>query len=97
MRAVSPQDSSPFFDNAEPKDDGHNIHTMRWELAVAGQALRDGCREVERLNVCLLVTKTMLGATNGEAAKATDVAAHAKLTGELNFVFITFFAKLFLP
>ena len=64
---------------------------------MADQALRDGCREVERLNVCLLVTKTMLGATNGEAAKATDVAAHAKLTGELNFVFITFFAKLFLP
>lgn len=92
-------DSSPSFDDEEPKDDGHNIHTMRWELAVARQALRDGCREVERLNVCLSMTKTMFGAVNGEAAKAkaTDVAAHAKLAGELNFIFITFFAKLFLP
>ena len=69
---------------------------MREELDMAGQSLRDGCREVERLKVCLLVAETMLGASDGEAAdaRAAIMAAHAKLTSELN-LFVSF-AKLLL-
>jgi hypothetical protein len=66
---------------------------------MAGQALRDGCQEVEWLKACLSATKTALGAADGEAieAKAAHAAAHAKLASELNSVFITSFVGLFLP
>ena len=58
---------------------------MRGELAVAGQAFRDGCREVEWLKACLSAAETALSAADGEAvkAKAVDAAARAKLVGEL--------------
>jgi hypothetical protein len=49
-----------------------------------GQALQDGCREVEEL-------KEQLSVAN---VKATNVAAHAKLTGELNSTAL--FAELLL-
>jgi uncharacterized membrane protein len=63
---------------------------------MAGQALQEGCQEVERLKECLSAAKTALGAVDGEAAdaRAANVAAHAKLTGELNFVML--FVDLFL-
>jgi hypothetical protein len=51
---------------------------------------------VERLKECLSTAKTALGAVDGEAAdaRATNVVAHAKLTGEMNFAML--FAYLFL-
>ena len=54
---------------------------MRGELAMADQALRDGCREVEWLKAYLFAVETTLGATDGEAveAKAAYVAARASL------------------
>lgn len=64
-----------------------------------GQALQDGCREVERLKACLSAAETVLGAADGEVveAKATDAAARAELAGELIFVFIASIAGLLLP
>ena len=80
--------SPSSFDNEEPEEGEHDIHTMRGELAVMGHAHRDGCREVEGLKECLLATETTLGATNREAAEArsANLAACAELTGELNSV-----------
>jgi hypothetical protein len=51
---------------------------------------------VERLKECLSAAKTALGAADGEAAdaKAANMAAHAKLIGEMNFAML--FADLFL-
>ena len=72
---------------------------MRGELAVADQALRDGCWEVERLKVCLSVVETALSAADGEVveAMATDATARAELVGELIFVFITSIVGLLFP
>ena len=73
-------------DNEEPEEGEHDIHTMRGELAVMGQTLQDGCREVEGLKECLSAAETALGAVYREAAKtrSANVAACVELTGELN-------------
>ena len=54
---------------------------------------------MEWLKPCLFAVKTALGVMDGEVveAKAADVAARAELIGDLNFVFITSFVRLFLP
>jgi len=41
MQAVLPP-ASPSFDEEEVEGDKHDIHTVRGELAMAGQSLRDG-------------------------------------------------------
>jgi hypothetical protein len=58
---------------------------------VAGQSLRDGCREVERLRECFVAAETALSAMDREAAdaKAAVMVTHAELVGELNF-FVSF-------
>ena len=98
-RAASPSDSPSSSSDEESDDNGHDIHTIGRELAKAGRALRDGCREVEWLKACLSVAEMALGDVDGEAAKARaiDRVARAKLAGELSFIFITFFMELFLP
>jgi hypothetical protein len=77
----------PSSSDEEVKGDEHDIHTVQGELAIAGQSLRDGCREVEWLKECLMVAETTLGATNGEAAdaRATNAVTYTELIGELNF------------
>ena len=54
---------------------------------MAGQSLRDGCREVEWLKECLAVAKAALGDIDGEAvdARVAIVVTHAKLACVLNF------------
>ena len=88
--------SPSYFDGEEAEGDEHVIHTVRGELAVAGQSLWNGCREVERLKECLAAAETALGAVYREVsdAKVANVATRTKLAGELNF-FICF-AKLLL-
>lgn len=75
----------PSSDNEEVEEDEPDIHTMRGELAEAGQSLQDGCREVERLKECLAAAKVALGAADGEVvdARAAEAAARTKLAGEL--------------
>ena len=94
MQAVLPPGCS---NDEEPEECEHDIHTMRGELAVARQALQDGCREVEWLKECLVTDEIALDAIDGEAAdaRAADTATHAELTGELNFFcFVELFSAL---
>jgi hypothetical protein len=92
-----PSGSPSSSDNEEVEEGEHDIHTVREELAVAGQSLRDRCQEVEWLKEFFAAAETMLGATDEEAidTRAAIVATHAELTGELNF-FVSF-AEFFSP
>jgi hypothetical protein len=96
MQALLPPASPSSSDNKEAEGDEHDIHSIREELAVAGQSIWNGCQGVERLKECLAATETVLGAVDEESAgaKAANVATRTELAGELNF-FISF-AKLLL-
>jgi hypothetical protein len=92
---LSPASPSSSNDE-EAKGEEHDIHNVREELAVAGQSLRNGCREVKRQKECLAMAETTLGAMDWEVAdaRAANVVTRIELTGELNL--FASFVKLLL-
>ena len=75
--------SSSSSSDKEFDDCDQDIHTVVQQLDATGQALRNECREAERLRESLSSAETMLGAADEETAiaKAVAVAAQAKLAG----------------
>ena len=66
-QAASSSASPSSSDDEEFDDGGQDIHIITWELDVIGRALRNECREVERLKACLSAVETVLGTADREA------------------------------